>query len=187
MPKARIVPSRAGKAGSALFVGASLVLACTASIAQTTAPTKSLPDLKGKSFVFAGFGGGLQKNQDAAWLKPFTASTGAKISQTDSPDLAKLQLQQQANNVGVDVVQADSSMVDQGCGTVFMPIQIDRSQLDPTLITNKCGVPVVKFSSVLAYNAKSFPKGPTSVADFFDLQKFPGRRGAVNNPRSGFL
>ncbi len=170
------------KIGLTLMFSVPMLLTAKSSMAQTAA---GLPNLAGKSFVFAGFGGDLQKNQDAAWLKPFAAATGVKVSQTDSPDLARLQLQQQAKNVGIDVLQIESSTVDAGCGTTFVPLQIDRSQLDPALDSNKCGVPVVKFSLVLAYNSKAFPVPPTSVADFFDLQKFPGQRGALNGINSG--
>jgi putative spermidine/putrescine transport system substrate-binding protein len=57
------------------------------------------------------------------------------------------------------------------CGTSFEPIanSVDRSAVDPALITNDCGLPVVKYAYILVYNAESFPdKQPTSTADFFD-------------------
>ncbi len=142
------------------------------------AGAQSLPDLKGQSFSFAGFGGDLQKNQDEAWLKPFAAATGVRIDQADAPSLAALKTQQEANNVGIDVIEIESSTVDAGCGTVFQEVNIDRSQLDPALDKNKCGVAVVKFSFVLAYNAEKFETAPTSVADFFNVEKFPGVRAA---------
>jgi putative spermidine/putrescine transport system substrate-binding protein len=151
------------------------------------AGAQTLPDLKGKSFVFAGFGGDLQKNQDAAWLQPFAAATGARVQQTDSPDLATLKTQQEAHNVASDVVEIESSTVDANCGTVFMKVNIDRSQINPAYDTNKCGVPVVKFSFVLAYNAKKYPTPPTSVADFFDIAKFPGQRAVNSQSNSGLL
>lgn len=147
----------------------------------------ALPDLKGKSFVFASFGGDLQKNQDAAWLQPFAAATGVRIDQTDAPDLAKIQTQQEAKNVGVDIVEIESSTVDANCGTVFQRVDIDRSQLNPTYDTNKCGVPVVKFSFVLAYNGKKYPTPPASVADFFDVKKFPGTRAARTGANVGLI
>lgn len=145
------------------------------------------PDLKGKSLVFAGFGGDTQKNQDAAWLKPFAATTGVKINQTDSPDVARLELQQQAKNVGADVIQIEASAVNLSCGSTFAKINIDRSQIDPLMDLNNCGVPVVKFSYVLAYNSKLFPVAPTSVTDFFDTKKFPGRRAIWNYVNSGLI
>lgn len=162
--------------GTAIGLGA-LVLA-------TIASAQSLPDLHGKSFSYAGWGGDTQKYQDEVWLKPFAETTGVKIDQTDTPTVAALKTQQEANNVGIDVMQIDSSIVDAGCGTVFQEAKIDRSQLDPALDKNKCGVPVVKFSYVLAYNAKKFETAPTSVADFFDVEKFPGvraARGGISN------
>ena len=163
-------------AGTAIGLGA-LVLA-------TIASAQSLPDLHGKSLSYAGWGGDTQKYQDEVWLKPFVETTGVKIDQTDTPTVAALKTQQEANNVGIDVMQIDSSIVDAGCGTIFQEAEIDRSQLDPALDKNKCGVPVVKFSYVLAYNAKKFETAPTSVADFFDVEKFPGvraARGGISN------
>lgn len=162
--------------GTAIGLGA-LVLA-------TIASAQSLPDLHGKSFSYAGWGGDTQKYQDEVWLKPFAETTGVKIDQTDTPTVAALKTQQEANNVGIDVMQIDSSIVDAGCGAIFQEAKIDRSQLDPALDKNKCGVPVVKFSYVLAYNAKKFETAPTSVADFFDVEKFPGvraARGGISN------
>ncbi|MBN9029721.1 MAG: extracellular solute-binding protein [Rhizobiales bacterium] len=162
--------------GAAVGLG-TLVLA-------TIASAQSLPDLHGKSFSYAGWGGDTQKYQDEVWLKPFAETTGVKIDQTDTPTVAALKTQQEANNVGIDVMQIDSSIVDAGCGTIFQEAKIDRSQLDPALDKNKCGVPVVKFSYVLAYNAKKFETAPTSVADFFDVEKFPGvraARGGISN------
>lgn len=148
------------------------------------AMAQSLPDLHGKSFAFAGWGGDTQKYQNEAWLKPFAEATGVKIDQTDTPTVAALKTQQEAKNVGIDVMQIDSSIVDGGCGTVFQETTIDRSQLDPALDKNKCGVPVVKFSYVLAYNSAKFKNAPTNVADFFDIEKFPGvraARGGISN------
>jgi putative spermidine/putrescine transport system substrate-binding protein len=151
------------------------------------AQAQTMPNLKGMSLVFASFGGDLQSNENAAWLQPFSAATGVKIAQTDSPDLAALQTQQQAQNVGVDVVETDASTVDANCGTVFMKVDINRSQLNPTYDTNKCGVAVVKFSFVLAYNKSKYPTPPTSVADFFDTTKFPGQRAAWSDSNSGLV
>ena len=164
------------------------VLGLTTAVTLSVGASVTLAqDLAGKSFVFGGFGGDLQKNQDIAWLQPFAASTGVKIDQTDSPDMATLNTQQEANNVAVDSLEIESSTVDANCGTVFQDVKIDRSQLNPALDTNKCGVPVVKFSFVLAYNAKKFAEAPTSVADFFNTDKFPGTRAVRSGSNVGIV
>jgi len=39
-----------------------------------------------------------------------------------------------------------------------------------------CAVSTIVFSTVYAYDTTKFPEGPTTIADFFDLEKFPGKR-----------
>lgn len=34
----------------------------------------------------------------------------------------------------------------------------------------------IVFSTVFAYDSSKFPEGPKTMADFFDLEKFPGKR-----------
>jgi putative spermidine/putrescine transport system substrate-binding protein len=154
---------------------------------NANASAQTLPNLKGKTFVFASFGGDLQKNEDAAWLQPFAAATGVKVDQTESPDLAALQTQQEAHNVSADVIEIEGGTVDAGCGTVFAKVDIDRSQLNSVYDKNKCGVPVVKFSYVLAYNSAKYPNPPKSVADFFNFAKFPGSRAVNSQSNSGII
>ena len=60
-------------------------------------------------------------------------------------------------------------------------------ELDPALFGNEadyvpgaiqpCGVGFFVWSTVLAYNADKLKTAPTSWADFWDTQKFPGKRG----------
>ena len=46
-----------------------------------------------------------------------------------------------------------------------------------------CGVAHLTFSTVIAYNANTFPgKKPQTINDFFDLKNFPGKRGLRNSP-----
>jgi putative spermidine/putrescine transport system substrate-binding protein len=40
-----------------------------------------------------------------------------------------------------------------------------------------CGVANIVFSTVFAYDNSKIAVGPTTMADFFDLTKFPGKRG----------
>jgi putative spermidine/putrescine transport system substrate-binding protein len=154
---------------------------------SSPANAQSMPDLRGQSFVFAGFGGDLQANQTVAWLNPFSVASGVRVTQTDAPNRAALRTQQQANNVSVDVMQIEASEVTAHCGTIFQKVSIDRSQINPKLDNNNCGVPVVLFSYVLAYNSKKYPIPPATVADFFDMKRFPGVRVASSLANSGVV
>jgi putative spermidine/putrescine transport system substrate-binding protein len=164
-------------------------LVVTASLAGIVsgAAAQSLPDLSGQSFVFAGFGGDLQSNQDIAWLQPFAEATGVTVLQTDAPNSAALATQQEAGNVTVDVIQIEASVVDANCGDMFVEVEIDRSELNSDLDTNACGVPVVKFSFVLAYNASLYDTAPTSIGDFFNTEEFPGVRVATSFANAGLI
>jgi putative spermidine/putrescine transport system substrate-binding protein len=60
-------------------------------------------------------------------------------------------------------------------------------KIDPKLIGGKaaflpgtvseCGVGIFVWSTAIAYNADKLKTGPTSWADFWDVKKFPGKRG----------
>lgn len=46
----------------------------------------------------------------------------------------------------------------------------------------ECGVPEAISATVLAYDKDKLPNGPKTIADLFDLQKFPGKRGLYKTP-----
>jgi len=147
----------------------------------------SSTSLTGQTFTFAGFGGALQANQDKAWFTPFSRENGVKVVQTDNTGTAALQTQIQSGNIQWDVVEEAQFQADTGCGTLYDKIpDVDRSQIDPKYLTNDCGVPIVKFSFVLAYNSKKYSTPPTSIGDIMNTKAFPGKRGmsdaAVNGP-----
>ena len=51
-------------------------------------------------------------------------------------------------------------------------------------IFTRCGYPSVVWSTVFAYSNLAFPDDkPSTVADFFDVTKYPGKRGLRRDPR----
>jgi putative spermidine/putrescine transport system substrate-binding protein len=160
--------------------------------AQTTveAPSESaVPDLTGTTLTFAGFGGSTQEAQTKAWETPFEELTGATI-QTDLVDYAKLRAQVESGNVTWDLVEADTFFVNQECGKLFLPRDpaivksIDNAL--PGTISNECGVPIVASATVFAYDADKFGDDPPQAwADFFDTEKYPGKRSIWNYALNG--
>jgi len=55
-------------------------------------------------------------------------------------------------------------------------------------LVEKHGIAVSTFGQILAYNTKAFPPGkaPTSWADYWDVERFPGKRGMLDEPRYNF-
>ncbi|MGW4339362.1 extracellular solute-binding protein [Rhodococcus koreensis] len=140
------------------------------------------------AMTFAGFGGALQASQTEAWFEPFAAANGIKVDQTQNSGVAPLQTQIQSRNVQWDVVEDAAFQANSGCGTLYEEIpDVDRSQIDPKFLTNDCGVPIVEFSWVLAYNSKKYPTPPTSVGDLINTKDFPGKRGISSSAVDGPL
>ena len=135
--------------------------------------------LDGVTLTYAGPGGIFQEGQDEAIWQPFAEASGATM-QMDAFDAGKLKAMVDSGNVTWDLV--DTSQVDsaRGCGTLYEKIdrsRIDTSKLPEGTLTDDCMIPNVMYGFVIAYNTEAFGDNPpTSAADFFDTEKFPGKR-----------
>ena len=135
------------------------------------------------------WGGAYGEAQTEAFVKPFMAATGIKTTMTDSDNPAPaIKAMVEAGNVTVDVASVEYAdgirLCDEG---VLEPIDIASlpagadgtpaaDDFLPGAVT-ECAVSTDIWSNVFAYDTTKFPEGPTKVADFFDLEKFPGKRG----------
>jgi putative spermidine/putrescine transport system substrate-binding protein len=137
------------------------------------------------------WGGAYGAAQTEAHVKPWAAATGNGAVMVDSDNPAPaVKAMVEAGNVTVDVASLEYAdairLCDEG---VLEPI--DASTLPPApdgtpatedflagAIT-ECGVSTDIWSNVFAYDTTKFPAdaAPTKAADFFDLEKFPGKRG----------
>jgi putative spermidine/putrescine transport system substrate-binding protein len=135
------------------------------------------------------WGGAYGAAQTEGHVKPFTAKTGIAATMTDSDNPATpIKAMVEAGNVTVDVASVEYAdairLCDEG---VLEPI--DASTLPagadgtpaaddffPGAVTD-CGVSTDIWATVFAYDTTKFPEGPKTAADFFDLTKFPGKRG----------
>ncbi|MCX5544212.1 extracellular solute-binding protein [Paraburkholderia sp. CNPSo 3076] len=148
-----------------------------------------------QQLVIASFGGAYTASQSKAFFEPYTAKTGTKILPADyNGGLAELRSQVQAGSGAWDVIDlefqdaaraCDEGLIDPIKASSLAPSQdgkpasadfVDGSLLD-------CGVGTILWSNVIAYDKRKFSAAqPTTIADFFDLKKFPGKRGLSNKP-----
>ena len=148
-----------------------------------------------QSLTVTSWGGAYTKSQEEAMHKPFTAKTGIKIvSQDYNGDLAEIQAQVKTGNVKWDVVDVELAEAIKGCEEGLFE-KIDASKLPPGddgtpaskdfgpgLVT-PCAVTLILYSNVVAYDkAKLGANGPKTLNDYFDVAKFPGKRGMRKNP-----
>ena len=67
------------------------------------------------------------------------------------------------------------------CGEDGLLMDLDPKIVDTSNIPNQslvgdCYVPAMQYGYVIMYNEEAYPEAPTGWADFFDTQKFPGKR-----------
>ncbi|XAS74300.1 extracellular solute-binding protein [Micrococcaceae bacterium Sec5.1] len=132
--------------------------------------------------TIADYGGKLSKTMNTTFLEPYSAESGVKFTQDPNMDNNKIALQVQSGNIQWDMAEVDTWLATQQCGKQFEEIDadaLDTSKFAEGRVTNKCGLPVLEWGAVLAYDKTKFGDNPpTSWADFFDTQKYPGKRCA---------
>ena len=142
------------------------------------------------------WGGVYEKSQIEAYNKPFMAETGIKVVMTSSDNpAAPIKSMVEAGSVTVDVADLEYIDAVRLCDEGLLE-EIDHSILPPapdgTPATEdfiegsltECAVSTTVISTVFAFNDNTFTaEKPTTVADFFDLEKFPGKRGLRKDPK----
>ncbi len=142
-----------------------------------------------KELTIVSWGGAYTKSQVEAYHKPYIEKTGTKISSEDyNGGIAEIKAQVEAGNVSWDIVDVELSDAIRACDEGLLET-IDHSQLpagaDGTPATEDfiegtlydCAVANIVWSTIFAYDSSKISDGPKTMADFFDLKKFPGKRG----------
>ncbi len=143
------------------------------------------------SVTIASWGGSYQEAQDKALFTPGTASSGIAVKQETYGGMSDVRLKVQAGAMPWDIVSSGSGSAARAAEEGLLePLDynvIDVSTFYPNLYTPTC-VGSDVFSTVIAYNTNTFTedKAPKSWADFFDAEKFPGKR-AYRDKVSGAL
>ena len=136
------------------------------------------------------WGGAYGAAQNEAHVKPWSAKTGIGAVMIDSDNPATpIKAMVEAGNVTIDVASIEYADAIRLCDEGLLE-PIDASKLPagndgvaaiddflPGAITD-CGVSTDIWANIYAYDTtKLTGTVPTTAADFFDLAKFPGKRG----------
>ncbi|SDS22398.1 putative spermidine/putrescine transport system substrate-binding protein [Halopseudomonas litoralis] len=149
------------------------------------------------SLTLALWGGAYANAQKESMLKPYTKEHDVKFLIDDySGGLAEIRAQVESGSQRWDIVDMMGDEVMRACDEGLLET-IDKSilqagddgtaALDDFLphTLSDCGIGTVTWSTVVAYNKQAFPNGePSSLADFFDTERFPGKRGLFNKPQN---
>ncbi|WP_411889545.1 ABC transporter substrate-binding protein [Yoonia sp. SDW83-1] len=165
-----------------LMAGAAALALCASSV--------SAQDL-----TVTSFGGAYGAAQKEHMIDPFVAETGTNILFEDyGGGVAEMKAQVEAGNIQWDVVDIEVIDLERACAEGYLEV-IDQSVLPagddgaaaaddfiPEALANECGVGNIVWSIVFAYNNAN-GEGPQTIADFFDTENFPGKRGLRKRPQ----
>lgn len=150
-----------------------------------------------QSITVLGWGGAYTQSQVEAYHKPFTAATGIAVNSADADNPATpIKAQVEAGNVTVDVAVleyadavrlCDEGLLEEIDTSILTPAPDGTPAMDdflPGMVTD-CMVGTDVFATIYAYDTTKFPdNAPTSIADFFDTEAFPGKRGVRRNAKA---
>ncbi len=157
--------------------------------------TTGLTTNAAESLTVVTWGGSYEQASRKAVLEPFVAKTGIEIDVEDyNGGLAQIRAQVETGNVHWDVVDLELADLARGCDEGLLEI-IELDDMPPApdgtppakdydlRTLTDCGGGMLYYSTIYAYNLKSFPaEKPTKIEDYFDLDRFPGRRGMRRAP-----
>ncbi len=135
-----------------------------------------------RDLTIVNFGGANGDAQNVAYVQPFEKATGNKIIPVAyNGEQAKIKAMVQSNNVVWDVVEVETGDLGRGCEeglyeNIDWSTIVDADDMVEGAL-NYCGVGTFVWSTVLAYNPENLKTAPTGWADFWDVEKFPGKRG----------
>ena len=135
----------------------------------------------GHSVMFASWGGGFQDALRSTMLTPAAQKLGIEVEEDTTNGIQDVRSQISAGAVSWDVTEQELSV----CETLkqedsLEPLDynlINSSGIPPELV-NSHYVGLLAFTKVISYRQDKFGNnGPQSWADFWDVKKFPGKRG----------
>ncbi len=141
------------------------------------------------------WGGSYARAFTEAAVFPFEDSAGVRVEVEDyNGGLAQIRAQVDAGDIYWDVVDMELSDSMQGCEEGLLeridlsefPLGVDGTPAVEDFADTEqgpCWAPTLFYSTVYAYNEELFPdEQPSTLEDFFDLERFPGRRGMRRVP-----
>ncbi len=151
--------------------------------------------LLAQAITVVSFGGSYARASQEAYHIPFTEETGIEVLLEDyNGGLAQIRAQVDTGAVHWDVIDLNLDDAIRGCDEGLFEF-IDPSDLAPGTdgstpeedyypdMLSECGMGLLFFSTVYAYNSERIGETrPERIDDFFDLERFPGRRGMRRRP-----
>lgn len=157
-------------------------------LALTVATLLALPAAAQTQLTVVNFGGANGAAQKKAYVEPFEKTGATKVISVEyNGEQAKIKAMVESKKVVWDVVEVESPDIARGCDEgLFEKLDWskvgNKADFQPAAV-HECGIGAFVWSTVMAYNADKLKQGPVSWADFWDISKFPGKRGMRKGAR----
>ena len=147
--------------------------------------------------TIASWGGSYEEAQFAAYFEPFEKSHNVQINlKPYNGGITDLELPENPEETIWDVIDLTESDALAACDSGLLA-EFDESLLAPSPDGTparddfsdgsvfKCGIAHLSYATVLAFDDRAFPnEKPNSVEDFFDIERFPGKRALKSEPKA---
>ncbi len=154
-----------------------------------------LPAAAADRLTVVSWGGAYTKSQMLGFILPFEEATGITVDVLEyAGGIEEVRSQVRSWNVRWDLVDMELFDARRACReNLLVPLDHDtlppapdgtparEDFLDGSLL--RCGIGNVVAATVVAYDHERIEQAPASIEDFFDVQRFPGRRGLRRSPK----
>ncbi|WOH75638.1 ABC transporter substrate-binding protein [Bradyrhizobium sp. NDS-1] len=161
------------------LVASSLAAALLAPVARAFADDQ---------LTITSWGGAYQMSQRKAYFESYARQTGTKITEDQyTGEISKIRAMVESRSINWDVLDISSRAAIQACAEgMIETIDWKKLGLDRSRFTGAdkfdCAVPSIVYATIFAYDKDRLPNGPKTLADVFDTQRFPGKRGLYKSP-----
>jgi putative spermidine/putrescine transport system substrate-binding protein len=182
-------PSVAGPASAPASAAASGSPSASGSGAALAPVCTAPPKHDGAQVTFVSYGGAYQEAQRKGWLQPYSQLTGVQFTEEEGTDYAKIKSQVESGQVTWDIVDVGNDFGLDANKDLLEPLDYNLIAKDQILegFAGTYRVGDITYGVVQAYNTDKVSGTPSGWADFFDLQKFPGKRGLWKYATGGVL
>ncbi len=171
--------------GSLAAIVLTAALGATAALGQEGKPPLTM----------ASFGGAYTRSQMLAYVEPYRELQERWVTVEDfNGGLDEIRAQVRSANPKWDVVVLELPDAIAGCAEGLLE-PIDPAMLVPApdgtpatddffeVALQPCGIGSDIFATVIAFDERRYATPPTTLADFFDVDRFPGRRALQARPQ----
>ncbi len=141
-----------------------------------------------RDFTVTGWGGAVQDSKRELVFTPFGEQEGVTVlDDVYTGGWAPFKAMQDTGVIPWDVIQVETAELVRGCEEgIFAEIDWkkigEQDDFLPAAITD-CGVGTIVWSIVVSYNQDLVDSAPTSAEDFWNIEKWPGKRGMRQGPK----